>query len=382
MATSTTSIDSQGGGRFAGTIAVIALGCAAQAFAGQVRITDLGTFSGGSSSAATGISANGIVVGYSTKSDGNGHAFVYSGGVMHDVGNLGTSSDAAESLGWAVNSFGYAAGTSMQNGRLRAFEWDGNAISPVGVLPTDHDAEGVAINERGDVAASTGIFSGHHVVRGRAYLYSAAGLTSIAGPANWYVAAAGLNNNEQVVGTMVDLNNTDHAFLFDPATGHTTDLGTLGGGSSATAINDNGQIVGYSQIAGSIVHAFLYSGNSMVDLGTGTSESRAKAISADGHVVGTMGDGFIQQQAFMYYGGIVTDLNTLLPANSGWDIVDATGINDSGQIVGTGYINGQSHAYLLELNGASDPVSETPEPGTWALLLAGCGAAALRRRFR
>ncbi len=43
----------------------------------------------------------------------------------------------------------------------------------------------------------------------------------------------------------------------------------------------------------------------------------------------------------------MTDLNSLLPSGSGWNLGGATGINDSGQIVGYGIDNGQDHAFLL-----------------------------------
>ncbi|MBC8141248.1 MAG: hypothetical protein H7Y38_07380 [Armatimonadetes bacterium] len=36
-------------------------------------------------------------------------------------------------------------------------------------------------------------------------------------------------------------------------------------------------------------------------------------------------------------GQVVEDLNTLIPANSGWVLQDAYGINDAGYITGTGY---------------------------------------------
>jgi hypothetical protein len=43
----------------------------------------------------------------------------------------------------------------------------------------------------------------------------------------------------------------------------------------------------------------------------------------------------------------MTDLNTLLPASSGWLIFAAFAINDAGQIVGNGVLNGQERACLL-----------------------------------
>jgi probable HAF family extracellular repeat protein len=85
-----------------------------------------------------------------------------------------------------------------------------------------------------------------------------------------------------------------------------TDLGTLGGTFSDSAgINNRRQIVGVSTVASGQQHAYMF--------------SKAK----------------------------MTDLNELIPANSGWTLVAATGINDAGEIVGKGLINGQTHAFLL-----------------------------------
>jgi hypothetical protein len=51
--------------------------------------------------------------------------------------------------------------------------------------------------------------------------------------------------------------------------------------------------------------------------------------------------------AFLYSGGQMQFLNNLLPPNSGWILREASSINDAGQIVGWGRINGLSHAFLL-----------------------------------
>jgi probable HAF family extracellular repeat protein len=41
-------------------------------------------------------------------------------------------------------------------------------------------------------------------------------------------------------------------------------------------------------------------------------------------------------------------VNSLIPADSGWTLVVATGINEAGQIVGSGLVaNGETHAFLL-----------------------------------
>jgi uncharacterized protein (TIGR03437 family) len=51
--------------------------------------------------------------------------------------------------------------------------------------------------------------------------------------------------------------------------------------------------------------------------------------------------------AFLYASGKVYDLNTLVANGTGWTLTNATAVNDAGQIVGAGFINGQEHAFLL-----------------------------------
>ena len=44
--------------------------------------------------------------------------------------------------------------------------------------------------------------------------------------------------------------------------------------------------------------------------------------------------------------GVLTDLNTLIPKDSPWYLESATSINNAGEIVGYGTINGSVHAFL------------------------------------
>ncbi|MDX1252485.1 MAG: DUF11 domain-containing protein [Gammaproteobacteria bacterium] len=52
------------------------------------------------------------------------------------------------------------------------------------------------------------------------------------------------------------------------------------------------------------------------------------------------------------------DLNGLIPANSGWVLFNASGINNAGQIVGWGAFNGQIHGFLLTPEGGKIPTAQ------------------------
>jgi probable HAF family extracellular repeat protein len=130
------------------------------------------------------------------------------------------------------------------------------------------------------------------------------------------------------------------------------DLGTLSGGSFTfpNGINDSGQVVGEADGSAGNTRAFLYSESTgMKDLGTlpNGAISEAYAINDSGQVVGysyTTSTG--SQHAFLYSGGQMYDLNSLIPTDSGWELISAYEINNSGQIVGRGRINGQFRAYI------------------------------------
>ncbi|MES2464864.1 MAG: hypothetical protein V4671_30230 [Armatimonadota bacterium] len=52
-------------------------------------------------------------------------------------------------------------------------------------------------------------------------------------------------------------------------------------------------------------------------------------------------------RAFLYQGGKTYDLQTRIPADSGWVLRGAYDINDRGQILGRGVVDGEGHAFLL-----------------------------------
>jgi probable HAF family extracellular repeat protein len=119
-------------------------------------------------------------------------------------------------------------------------------------------------------------------------------------------------------------------------------------------------VVGESATTANLsTHAFLYDHGTMIDLG-GLKPgwgSAAFSINSRGDIVGTSNTNNTTPHAFIYRDGVMTDLNDLLPSGSGWTLEVARGINDSGQVVGWGTINGEEHAFLLDVQAAPEPSS-------------------------
>jgi probable HAF family extracellular repeat protein len=78
--------------------------------------------------------------------------------------------------------------------------------------------------------------------------------------------------------------------------------------------------------------------------------SEARAINNRGDVVGwsEAPDGYYH--AVVWREGVLYNLNDLVAPGSGWLLVVANDINNSGDIVGGGYIDDELHAFLLTLD--------------------------------
>jgi probable HAF family extracellular repeat protein len=333
------------------------------------KVIDLGTLPGDDNSVAHGINNAGQVVGSSVlpgSSDpvvnpDKSHAFLYEHGQLSDLGLNGATSQALGVAGGigidpsdkdddrrktrVTGSFGSAP-------EIYAFLYQDHLLRNLGRLPGGSYSIGHAVNRRGEVVGVADNASG----LAHPFLYKNGNLIDLGGSsAMGFGTANGINDRGDVTG-FAELPNLD-AFLYKD--GKLIDIGGLPGAllSVGSAINHSRQIAGTS--SGNNSTAWLWEKGMFTSLGalpTG-SNSSAYGMNSFGEVVGSAdvnddpsGSGIAAFHAFLYSQGKMQDLNSMIPSNSGWVLNVAEAINDRQEIVGSGTIDGKSHAFLLKLD--------------------------------
>jgi probable HAF family extracellular repeat protein len=251
---------------------------------------------------------------------------------------------------YGINNHGQIVGESGGS-NLQAWYpvvWDHGTLYNLGIPPGDWGTSASAINDSGVIVGTTTTF-GFALIRAVAwYDRQLTILPSL--PAAAFTQATAINDQGQIVGMSgLDAFVHYHAVIWDR--GSITDLGTLGGdGSQAWGINNKSQVVGQAQTTSGEWHAAVWENGTVTDLGSFGSDPWAIAVGVNSHgqIVGvsTLPDG-INTRGLLWEEGLVIDVQTLIPADSGWIIQQAIGINERGQIAGQGLHNGQLHSFLL-----------------------------------
>ncbi len=316
-------------------------------------ITDLGTLSGQSSSAATSINNQGQVVGISyNSSDGyfasntsgpaepprfvvagsGAQSFLYGNGQItqiNPVGGLaGSINDSGQVVGGpyaSINNNGQYVGGAA-SGVDNNYSLSNQLVS--GTTTTALQMAPYAINNAGEIAGFV-ILGAHGGTDIHPAIYQNGQVTDLFSTVGsgqyFYGNAVAIDQKGDLLITTWQLGGTTQSYLYHQNNGTVTDLTNLPGGSGfiAAALNNNGQAVG---------------------------------------------------NGFLYNNGTVETLLSVLSAGSGWSNLNATGINDDGQIVGQGTYDGQQLAFLM-----TPDAIETPEPATiviWGLIALGTIARA------
>ncbi|MFM2081873.1 MAG: hypothetical protein RL380_564, partial [Verrucomicrobiota bacterium] len=180
-------------------------------------------------------------------------------------------------------------------------------------------------------------------------------------------------------GKIVGMSATNGAYTAFIYGGARTNLGTLGGtNSTASGINNSNVVVGGAGISGGGTHAFRWtpgatngvaSNPQMADLGTlGGTDSDAYDVNLSGQVTGYALDGSGAYRACRFNtNGTITDLGAQMPGSLAQTF--GYGINQAGQVVGSGYdqnflssqaffYNGNNIVLLGDLTGGGGGKSE------------------------
>jgi len=272
---------------------------------------DLGTLSGGNVSGALGINDSAAVVGYSNikgQPATNFVAFLWTatGGMV----NLGMLSGGASSAAFEINSSGAIAGDSfLKSGIVNATSWTNDKIKNLGTLPKAIFTAGLDINDSGYIVGES-VFGYGPPFTSHGFLWTGSSMTDLGTLPGGVTSMANAINAAGDIAGQSDGTSTAghwHAVLWDTSR-KIHDLGVLSGGSysMAFAVNDSQVAVGYGNLSNNAAHAMIWTSS-----------------------------------------GGMQDLNLLIPANSGWVLINANAINNVGQITGYGAKGGHNHGFLL-----------------------------------
>ncbi len=331
----------------------------------------------------TAISQAGIVTGYCNAAGGSivfgvdTHAFLYSKGVLTD---LGATNQPAVPLG--VNDSGVVVGgyvnINLSTGiSVSPFIYQNGSIQRFAGIPAD--ALPFGLTNSGQSAATQVTAGGQNFFASSdALQITTAGTATSLSPSSgseavafgispsgaWVSGGSGSATGNQLGSQTPTVwhNGTAQALLLVPNFTY----------ASMTGVNDSGMAAGtaftynFSELRDpdATAHAVLYNNGAVTDLGTlvGDNISAALGINNSGTVVGYSSEqvpditlffgplletASASSHAIVYMNGTMYDLNRQLVNGTGWQLTAATAINNAGQIVGTGIIQQQQHAFLL-----------------------------------
>ena len=290
-------------------------------------ITSLGTL-GGLEGVAKAINNYGDIVGEAGAPDGRRHATLWTNGQAIDIGPPNRSS-----WGVAINNSGQA----LVADNYHVWLWEkGSGLDLLSEL-----IRAYAINDAGQVVG-----------------ISSAGLGSVLWQDGtivdlWETIGIGgtdINNLGQIAGSIPAGSYSSHAAFWDGS--QVIDLGTLGGlYSFATGVNDLGQVIGESERAPGgdrIFYGFLWDRGRLTDLSELVGyKVRGLHLNNCGEVL-LPGTGRSDEAFYVYHAERgLRPVRGVYGPEAGWWYFYGRGMNDAGEIVGSGSMTGPGLGFLI-----------------------------------
>lgn len=306
---------------------------------GMTRLETLG----GGNGWAWEISDTGLIAGWVDDASGNSNAVIW-----NDEGEIETmdSGEMKKSIGFGINDLGTAVGLAInRDGTSQVFLMDATAALRVPSRFPHVDGHARDINNRGQVLVTWGDSEGK-----RHQSLWTEGDDPLEIVTDLKIDPAALNDVEQVAGDIYLYPRTYCAFIWDVTHGLRNLTLDWRGNSRASGINDHGQVVGllekptitsFRQLKGFIAHSF----DSV--FGTDFSVKLAKNW----------------EKGFLWDDGKLYDLSEIVSSSSpDWEMIwGASDINNRGQIVAQGEIDGEIHGVLLTpIEESVNPASKVP----------------------
>ena len=340
--------------------------------ASQIIITDLGLLPGGTTSAGLAINSQPIIVGLATDSNLDLQRPFWDANTGEIVGFAENFNPASTAIPEHMNESREMAGTEVYGDNVyQGIYW--NSTGQAFVLPPlagvdpfygSLHTKAHGINNQGQLVGAGKEGAPNFYTHAALWLNEDTeaidlGFLGQGIPLN-YSEAYGVNDLSHVVGNSA-IGSLIRGFLW--RNGQMTDLGALSGQvvSQASAINNTGLIAGKSNIFPVVWEYDIANPNDapriqQLPIPAGFFSATTTAVNDSGDVVGYAGSPNIDSHAVLWRNGMAIDLGVW----PGGHYSVANGINNLGQIVGTGTVAGDNldHALMWTV----DEGTPTPTP--------------------